>query len=200
MHHIHITIQADLPPFPSMLSSLVPDVNPQRQDNNSMPLQPISNNTSSSGLKPIPTNNQQQRLEPSGFKDICPIPTTRSTSRSLSPSIDKSNKAIKPVSSFLCVFLHIFLVLLHLILLALHVSGVEHRLTTSESGEWMTVLSASTQAFYAVRVALLFKLDSPLTLTRKVVLHDTHLPDATPDAFQELDPTAPKIGHSARQC
>ncbi|OAX40019.1 hypothetical protein K503DRAFT_768991 [Rhizopogon vinicolor AM-OR11-026] len=165
-----------------MLSSLLPDVNPQRQDNNSMSFQPIRNDTGLSGLKPIPPNNLQQRLEPSGFKDICPIPATRSTSRILSPSpfIDKLNKATKPVSSFICVFLHIFLVLLHIILLALHISGVEHRLTTSESGEWMTVLNASTQAFYALFCTMLTYLMQRLTLSRNlirqrqklVILHD----------------------------
>lgn len=48
--------------------------------------------------------------------------------------------------------MHGFLVLLHLVLLALSISAVEHRLVTSENGAWMSVLGASTQAFYAVRL------------------------------------------------
>lgn len=67
---------------------------------------------------------------------------------------------MKPPSYFICVFLHIFLVLLHLVLLALSVSDIEHRLVTSESDVWMTMLSASTQAFYAVSQLALFELDS----------------------------------------
>jgi hypothetical protein len=47
--------------------------------------------------------------------------------------------------------MHGFLVLLHLVLLGLSISGVEHRLVTSENGAWMPPLGASTQAFYAVR-------------------------------------------------
>jgi hypothetical protein len=50
--------------------------------------------------------------------------------------------------------MHGSLVLLHLVLLALSISGVEHRLVTSENGAWMPPLGASTEAFYAVRLLI----------------------------------------------
>jgi len=142
-------------PPPSMLSSLFPVVNTKRlgQDNDFVSLHPIRNDTRSSVPEPIPTNAQRRCLEPSESRDAQPTPATRTTSSVL--STNNPNKSMKPLSYFICVFLHIFLVLLHLVLLALSVSDIEHRLVTSESGVWMTMLSVSAQAFYAVRVNLL---------------------------------------------
>jgi len=76
---------------------------------------------------------------------------------------NKLNESKKPILALLCVFLHIFLVLLHLVIFALGISGVEHHLVTSESGAWMTALSASTQAFYAVRASRPFEFN-PINL------------------------------------
>jgi hypothetical protein len=50
--------------------------------------------------------------------------------------------------------MHGFLVLLHLVLLALSISGVEYHLITTENGAWMPLLGASTEAFYAVRLVV----------------------------------------------
>ncbi|KAG1896824.1 uncharacterized protein F5891DRAFT_1192717 [Suillus fuscotomentosus] len=67
--------------------------------------------------------------------------------------------------------MHGFLVLLHLVLLALSISAVEHRLVTSENGAWMSVLGASTQAFYALYCAILVYLVQRLTLYRNLNQH-----------------------------
>ncbi|KAG1718013.1 uncharacterized protein EDB91DRAFT_1019363, partial [Suillus paluster] len=71
----------------------------------------------------------------------------------------------------LCTFMHIFLVLLHLILLALSISGVEHRLVTSEDGTWMTVLSlyCTILVYLAQRLTLYRNLFQHQKLT---ILHD----------------------------
>lgn len=65
--------------------------------------------------------------------------------------------------------MHGFLVLLHLVLLALSISGVEHRLVTSENGAWMPALGALTQAFYALYSAILVYLVQRLTLYRNLI-------------------------------
>ncbi|KAG2123223.1 hypothetical protein DEU56DRAFT_917533 [Suillus clintonianus] len=67
--------------------------------------------------------------------------------------------------------MHGFLVLLHLVLIALSISGVEHHLVTSENGAWIPVLGASTQAFYALYCTILVYLVQRLTLYRNLIQH-----------------------------
>ncbi|KAG1843193.1 hypothetical protein F4604DRAFT_272752 [Suillus subluteus] len=67
--------------------------------------------------------------------------------------------------------MHGFLVLVHLVLLGLRISAVEHHLVTSENDAWMSVLGASTQAFYALYCVILVYLVQRLTLYRNSIRH-----------------------------
>ncbi|KAG2123224.1 hypothetical protein DEU56DRAFT_63720 [Suillus clintonianus] len=100
-----------------------------------------------------------------------------------SPAIKQRQKSGRPVLAIICTLLHIILVLLHVIILALDISGIEHRLVvpiTSGNETWVTTLSASSQAFYAIYCAILVYLMQRLTFLKNVtrrqtvtVLHDT---------------------------
>lgn len=134
-----------------MFSSLLSTKRQGNHDGNhgSMPLVPIGS-SSLHELERIPTNTQCRCLPGNNTGPTLISATTNILNSSL--STQKLHKSTKSVSAFLCVFMHGFLVLLHLVLLALSISAVEHRLVTSENGAWMSVLGASTQAFYAVRL------------------------------------------------
>ncbi|OAX40020.1 hypothetical protein K503DRAFT_768992 [Rhizopogon vinicolor AM-OR11-026] len=104
-------------------------------------------------------------------------------STSLSITKQQQESARQSVLTILSVFLHTLLVLLHLVLLVLSISGVEHRLVvliTSGNEIWETILSASSQAFYAFYCTILVYLMQRLTLLRNLTrrqtltaLHDT---------------------------
>lgn len=128
-----------------MFSSLLPNVlNTKRQGNHGfISLQPTGSLSSSSVHERIPTKTQCRCL----------------------------HKSTKLISAFLCVFMHGFLVLLHLALLALSISAVEHHFVTSENDAWMSVLGASTQAFYTLYCVILVYLMQRLTLYRNLIQH-----------------------------
>ncbi|KAG1721885.1 hypothetical protein EDB19DRAFT_1770549 [Suillus lakei] len=89
----------------------------------------------------------------------------------------------RPVLAILCTFLHFILVLLHVVTLVLDISGIEHRLVvqmTSGNEIWVTILSASSQAFYAIYCTILVYLMQRLSFLKNVtrrqtvtMLHDT---------------------------
>lgn len=75
-------------------------------------------------------------------------------STSLSITKQQQREAAGPALAIISTLLHILLVLLHVVLLVLSISGVEHRLVvliTSRNEIWVTILNASSQAFYVVR-------------------------------------------------
>lgn len=148
-----------------MFSSLLPNVNKKPQGNHDpISLQPNGNVSSSSAHERTQTN---AHLPGSNTSATLVSATTDLSNSSL--STQKSHMSTKSVSVFLCMFMHGFLVLLHLVLLALSISGVEHRLVTSENGAWMPPLGASTQAFYALYSAILVYLVQRLTLYRNLI-------------------------------
>ncbi|KAG1765040.1 hypothetical protein EV702DRAFT_1204756 [Suillus placidus] len=151
-----------------MFFSLLPNVNTKPQGNHdSMSLQPIGNASSSSAHERIPTNTH---LPGSNTTSPTLVSATAYFLNSLL-SPQKPHKSTKSVSVFLCVFMHGILVLLHLVLLALSILGVEHHLVTSENGAWMPALGASTEAFYALYCTILVYLVQRLTLYRNLIQH-----------------------------
>ncbi|KAG2123225.1 hypothetical protein DEU56DRAFT_925103 [Suillus clintonianus] len=153
-----------------MLSSLLPNVNTERQDNHdSMALQPIGNVPSSSERERTPTNTQRRFLSHSTTRPTLVSATTDFLNSCL--FMQRPSKSTKSGSVFLCVFMHVFLVLLHLVLVALSISGVEHHLVTSENGARNPVLSASTQAFYALYCTILVYLVQRRTLYQNLIQH-----------------------------
>ncbi|KAG2047613.1 hypothetical protein BDR06DRAFT_976594 [Suillus hirtellus] len=97
--------------------------------------------------------------------------------------IKQWQKSGKPVLAILCTLLHIILVLLHVVILVLNISGIEHRLVvplTSGNEIWVTILSTSSQAFYAIYCTILVYLMQRLTFLKNMMrrqtvtaLHDT---------------------------
>lgn len=89
----------------------------------------------------------------------------------------------RPVLAILCTLFHIILVLLHVVILVLNISGIEHRLVvplTSGNEIWVTILSTSSQAFYAIYCTILVYLMQRLTFLKNMMrrqtvtaLHDT---------------------------
>ncbi|KAG1843192.1 hypothetical protein F4604DRAFT_1824867 [Suillus subluteus] len=87
------------------------------------------------------------------------------------------------VLAILCTLLHIILVLLHVAILVLSISSIEHLLVlqlTSGNEIWVTILSASSQAFYVIYCTILVYLMQRLTFLENVTrrqtitaLHDT---------------------------
>ncbi|KAG2114001.1 hypothetical protein BD769DRAFT_1490085 [Suillus cothurnatus] len=128
-----------------MPSFLLPDaLNTKRQGNHgSMSLQPIEEFSSSFVHERIPTNTQSRCV----------------------------HKSTKSVLAFLCMFMHGFLVLLHLVLLALSISAVEHHFVTSGNDAWMSVIGVSTRVFYALYCLILVYLVQRLTLYRNLTRH-----------------------------
>ncbi|KAG1758745.1 hypothetical protein EDD22DRAFT_909170 [Suillus occidentalis] len=149
-----------------MFSSLLSNVNTKPQGNHDpISLQPIGNISSSSAHDERTLTNAH--LPGSNTSPTLVSAITDFLNSSL--STQKSHKSTKSVSVFLCMSMHGFLVLLHLVLLALSISGVEHRLVTSENGAWMPPLGASTQAFYTLYSAILVYLVQRLTLYRNLI-------------------------------
>ncbi|KAG1896825.1 uncharacterized protein F5891DRAFT_1052361 [Suillus fuscotomentosus] len=97
--------------------------------------------------------------------------------------IKQWQKSGRPVLAILCTLLHIILVLLHVVILVLNISGIEHRLVvplTSGNEIWVTILSTSSQAFYAIYCTILVYLMQRLTFLKNMMrrqtvtaLHDT---------------------------
>ncbi|KAG0696628.1 hypothetical protein DFH29DRAFT_950278 [Suillus ampliporus] len=129
-------------------------------------------------------------LHPTGTRDTCSVEldqvqATVSLDHQLasSPVIKQRQEAVRPALAILCTLLHTILVLLHIVILALSLSGIEHRLVvpmTSRNEIWVTILSASSQAFYAIYCTILIYLMRRSTLLRNLtrcqtitVLHDT---------------------------
>ncbi|OJA14650.1 hypothetical protein AZE42_02668 [Rhizopogon vesiculosus] len=106
----------------------------------------------------------------------------QSTSLSVTKQ-QQQESARQSVLTILSTLLHTLLVLFHLVLLALSISGVEHRLVvliTYGNEIWETILSASSQAFYAFYCTILVYLMQRLTLLKNLTrrqtltaLHDT---------------------------
>ncbi|KAG2070815.1 hypothetical protein BDR04DRAFT_1099241 [Suillus decipiens] len=69
-------------------------------------------------------------------------------------------------------FMHGLLVLLHLVLLALSISTIEHLvISESDYGAWLSVLGTSTQAFYTLYCVILVYLVQRLTLYQNLIRH-----------------------------
>ncbi|KAG1729351.1 uncharacterized protein EDB91DRAFT_814894 [Suillus paluster] len=150
-----------------MSSLLLPNFFKLRQDDGVLPLHHIGTlHTCSAELERVQTLTTSL--------DHQPAP---------SPVIKQREESVRPPLAILCALLHITLVLLHVVILALNISGIEHRLVvpiTSGNEIWVTILSASSQAFYAIYCAVLVYLMQRLTLFRNLtqrqtvtVLHDT---------------------------
>lgn len=85
----------------------------------------------------------------------------------LAPSvaIKQRQESGRPVLAIICTLLHILLVVFHVIILVLNISGIEHRLVvamTSGNEIWVTILSASSQAFYVVSYHNTYTLFGPM--------------------------------------
>lgn len=151
-----------------MTSLILPNVFAKpRQDHGVFPLHPIgTRHTCSMMLERVQTH------------------TTSSDHRSTSSAVTKQRQESgRPVLAILCTLLHIILVLLHVAILVLSISGIEHRLVvqlTSDNEIWVTILSASSQAFYVIYCTILVYLMQRLTFLKNVTrrqtvtaLHDT---------------------------
>ncbi|KAG0696627.1 hypothetical protein DFH29DRAFT_950273 [Suillus ampliporus] len=106
-------------------------------------------------LQPIGSSSAHERIQTNTQCRCLPCDNPR-------PTLISATTRFLDSLLFICAFLHTFLVLLHLVLLALSISG---------NGVWMTVLSASTQAFYALYCTILVYLVQHLTLYRNLIQH-----------------------------
>lgn len=133
---------------------------------------------------------KQQRVDgvfplyPIGPRHSCSMELERVHTHPVSPDHQLTSSAVagqrqksgRPVLAILCTLLHLVLVLFHVVILALKISGIEHRLVvsmTTGNEIWVTILSASSQAFYVIYCTVLVYLMQRLTFLKNVTRHQT---------------------------
>lgn len=103
--------------------------------------------------------------------------TTSSDHKLASSTVSKQRQESgRPVLPIICTLLHITLVLLHVFILVLNISGIEHHLVvplTSGNEIWVTILSTSSQAFYVIYCTILVYLMQRLTFLKNVTVRQT---------------------------